>query len=125
MTIRWTFTDTATNETYTLPINPNTMSPVGARVSLKRVRGIYGVVSTRQVPTQTEFSFGGVINTQAHYDALLTWVAKTVAVIVTDHLGRSFRVYLDSFVPTDRSPRPSLRTRWTYTVKATLLEGPL
>jgi hypothetical protein len=125
VTTRWTFQDTATGETYTVPINPNAMSPLGKRGTLKRTRGIYGVVTTRQVPSQVEYSFGGVIRSQDHYDALLTWVAKTVPVIITDHLGRRCRVYLTSFEPQDRSVTPKAPTRWTYTVKGTLLGGPL
>jgi hypothetical protein len=124
-TTRWVLTDTVTAETWTMPINPDSMSsPLQGR-TLKfgygyrldpRVRAFSG----QREPVEWEWS--GVIRSKSHYDALVAWAEKSVAVDVTDHLGRTFRVFLTEFNPTDRRPTPRVSWRLRYAMKALILE---
>lgn len=119
---RWILHDPVTNESWTMPINPDSMTAFGKQRTLKHVRYRYGTTSTQQVPGELELDWSGVIRSQVHYDTLLTWAAKTNAILVTDHVGRRFRVYITDFQPTDRAPIPRAPKRWRYTMKAKLLE---
>jgi len=124
-TTRWVLRDTATDETWTMPINPDSMSSPfqgrafkfgrGTRLD-QRVRAFSG---SRE---PVEWEWGGVIRSKSHYDRLTQWAEKSVAVDVTDHLGRTFRVFITEFTPTDRRPTPRVSWRLRYTVKALILE---
>lgn len=126
-TVRWIFTDPVAVEAWTVPINPDSMS-----ASLKSRKAKFGNgfrrdtrVRTFVVPPDPKvFTFGGVIRTQAHYDGLEAWSKKTNAIIVTDHLGRDWRIVPTSFEPTDRKPTATVAWRLRYTFRATLLGGP-
>lgn len=124
-TVRWTLRDTATNETWTMPINPDSMSsPFPAR-TLKFGNGWRGdqrvrAFSGSRAPVAWEW--GGVIRSKTHYDRLTEWAEKSVAVDVTDHLGRTFRVVIEEFNPADRRPTPRVSWRLRYTMKALILE---
>jgi len=122
MTQRWTFHDPITSETFTFAINPNAMTGIGEQRTLTHSRNRYGVTSTEGTKRERELTFSGVVRSQAFYDSLVEWVDKRNAVIVTDHVGRQFRVYLTEFIPTDRSPIPRAPKRWRYTIKSKLLE---
>lgn len=106
-TVRWTLTEKATGETWTMPLNPNSMtglpqlkqfttagwSPQGSN----RLR-------TFQAPTSAErLEWSGVILTDSHHQDLRTWSAKPGVIVVTDHLQRSFEVIIQAFVP-DQKP---------------------
>lgn len=129
MTQRWVFFDAVANETWTVPINPNSMTPVD-RTKPRNLRHSHGWAKDQRVrtfvgkPPAIEWGFGGVIRTKAHYDELVRWTEKTNAITITDHIDRVFLVYLTQFDPTDRKPTPRVPWRLTYTVKATLLEMP-
>lgn len=125
MTTRWVLLDTVTAATWTMPLNPDSMSSPFPRRNLKfshgwradqRVRAFSGA----REPIEWEWS--GVIRSKSHYDSLVEWAEKSVAVDVTDHLGRTFRVFLTEFNPLDRRPTPRVEWRLRYTMKALILE---
>ena len=127
-TNRWVLHDPVTNASWTMPINPDSMdrsAPSRSMTNHRSVRTDRRVRTFVGAPGERNWSWGGVIRTKAHYDALLEWAEKRYAVEVTDHLGLTFRVYIDSFEPTDR--RPNIHTPWRlrYTMTAKILEGPL
>lgn len=124
-TVRWTLRDTATLVLWTMPINPDSMSSIHPRRNLRfgygtrtdpRIRAFSG----SREPIDWEWS--GVIRSKSHYDQLVLWAEKSVAVDVTDHLGRTFRVFITEFNPTDRKPTPTVPWRLRYTMKALILE---
>lgn len=128
-TVRWVFTDAVADEAWVVPINPDSMTPFDV-VKPRPMRHGNGFRRDRRIrtfvekPTTMEWSFGGVIRTEAHYNEMLRWVKKTNDVTIVDHTGQTFRVYLTDFEPEDR--KPTRRTSWRlrYTVKAVLLEVP-
>lgn len=124
LTVRWQLIDPMTDESYVMPINPDSMGPLSKKArTLTHGRGPYGVTSLQQTPKELSFDWGGAIRSQAHYDALLAWASKSNAVIVTDHVGRQFRIFITDFQPTDRTPIPRAPKRWRYTMKSKLLEA--
>ena len=125
-TIRWTFTEVETDETYTLPLNPDAMtSPYTDRVFEysygTRYQGSQLLHTVRRPDRPKDWEFSGVIRDQAHHDALVTWVRKPGLIHVEDHLGRVFEVMLTAFEPTDRKPTAHVPWRLRYTMKALLL----
>ena len=123
---RWTFVDTVTSETWTVPINPDSMSSPFPTRQFVHAKGFAGGLNRTRTflakPQATVIEFGGVIRTKAHHDALEAWARKTVPIELTDHLARSWRVYVTEFIPTDR--RPTARTPWRlrYSMKVDFLE---
>lgn len=125
MTTRWTFTEVETGETYTMPINPDSMSSpfhdrqlvttYGSRAGGDRLRTI-----ERPAPAK-EWEFGGVIRTQAHHDDLADWAKKPGLVNVADHLGRTFQVVFTDFQAEERKPTPQTPWRLRYTMSALVL----
>lgn len=125
-TVRWTFTDMDTGESYTVPINPNNSSdPEGPARNLTYAYGVAAgqerVRTIERPPDINTWQFGGVIYTKEHYDALASWARKTGLVHISDHLGRTFEVIMQTFEPTDRRPRPNRMWNLTYTMRAMVL----
>lgn len=124
-TVRWVLRDTVTDATWTMPINPDAMtSPFDRRV-FKFARGWRkdNRVRTFMTPsTPAEWEWSGVIRSKDHYDRLVEWAEKSVAVDVTDHLGRTFRVFITDFEPTDRRPTPRTPWRLRYAMKSRVME---
>lgn len=123
MTVRWVLHDVATDESWTMPINPDSMSsPLSKRVLRVTTGQIGGRKRVFQTPPQPqEWEWSGVIRTKAHYDALVDWAKRSVEVDVTDHLERTFRVFINAFVPEERPPTPQTPWRGRYTMKTTIL----
>lgn len=124
-TVRWILHDPVADETWTMPINPDSGSEFPYRRTFAAGTGWRKDDRVRlfeQKPRGEEFNWSGVIRTQAHYDALLAWASKSNAVTLTDHIGRQLRIYITSFEPVDRKPTRRLSTRWRYTMKSILLE---
>lgn len=104
--VRWTLTEKGTATSWVMPLNPNTMS------ALPKNRSLTSVSSPKQDRPRTfqgrmpatEFTWGGVILTQSHYDNLVLWSQKPGVIVVTDHLGRSFEVIISKFLP-EQEPR--------------------
>lgn len=127
MTQRWTFEDVAADETWVMPINPNTASSPFAARNISTVAGSdpsAGLGRTRmfeQPPTLASWQFGGLLRSKAHHDELLRWVKKDREVLVTDHLGRTFAVLFQGVSTTDQRPRGGNDWRMTYDVTALVL----
>ena len=124
-TQRWVLTEVDTGDTWTMPINPDSMtSPVLERSMTTTYGSNVGTARLRTFVTPSralDWSWSGVIRTKAHHDALEAWSRKPGKVRVTDHLGRTFEVMLQGFEPTDRKPTPTTPWRLRYTMKTLLL----
>lgn len=109
-----------------MPINPDQMSsPHQARqlqTSYGGTRSSVDRFSSFETPMDAkEWSWSGVIRTKEHYDKLEEWAKKSGKVRVTDHLGRTFEVFIQSFDPEDRKPNANVSWRLRYTMTALLL----
>jgi len=120
--VRWIFQDLETNETYQVELNPNEMSSYMfskgfdfAHYGTGRVRG----VQSRREPV--DLTFGGVVRTKSHHDALIEWQQKPGKVRVTDHLGRTFEMMIRSLDMLDRRPTGTNSWRFRYTFNCLLL----
>lgn len=124
-TRRWVFTEVDTGATYTVPINPDSMSSpfhdrevttaYGSRTGSDRLRTFESPAIAK------EWEFGGAIRTKEHHDALDAWAKKPGLINVTDHLGRTFQLVFQAFEATDRSPTPSTPWRLRYSMNALIL----
>lgn len=121
---KWTFTDPVTSAGYTFIINPseggspsyekniqyqNTAAPDGKVLSFEG----------RDNPKRLEFS--GVLFTEAEYDAFVEWWDKRYQVVITDDLGRTFTILIESFVP---KRERAVHSPWkhSYDVIATIVD---
>lgn len=123
-TARWTLFDEDTSETLTLTINPNVMDafPHDRQLVTAFTSSDPERQRTFQTPTVPgNYSWGGSIRTQAQYALLRAWVRRSGVILVTDHMGRSFRVVMRSFKP-DRKHRKPGDYRMKYTVNAQWIE---
>lgn len=122
--VRWTFFDPTDSSSYTFEVNPNRMtSPypdLGTDLGAQSpVTGQYRVFRGPVLPH--EWTFGGVIRTATHHDALKLWVGKTDFIHVTDHFGRTFQVLFKEFAPKEQLPTATNANRYEYDVKALVL----
>jgi hypothetical protein len=126
--VRWHFTDPVTDEEWTVPRNPNTMTsphPVKSRQTMPAPPGAPSAINiaTQQAPVVPfEWTFGGDIRTEEHYDQLLAWSQKNRPILVTDHYGRTWRV-----IPVTldvEELRPTARNLWRLRYRfSTLMLG--
>jgi len=112
--IRWQFSDSTVPETWTVPFNPNVMSSPFRKTTKESMPGAINDGRPRALSTDTpvEWTFGGVMRTQFHYDEMLRWVQKPNEVQITDHLSRTFVVLLTQLEITDVHAKNL--TKWTY-----------
>lgn len=117
--IRWILTDPVTLATWTMPINPDQMTSPHPRKDLTHTRGAgdADAVSMKAPAQPVDWSWSGVIRSQAHYDVLLVWARKTYPIKVTDHLGRTWLVVIKKFTPAERRPTAVTALRMRYTVQ--------
>lgn len=113
--VRWIFADDSGS--YTVPINPNQMSKLHFAKDLRTM----GNATLAAPKTPIEWTFGGVIRTEQHYQDLLLWSRKSAPITITDHYGRSIECILTKFEPQDRTPTPTVPWRYTYTMTALVL----
>lgn len=124
--MRWTLFDPATLTTYVMPINPDRMSSPHPRKKIDTAYGGRGGAGLGRIRTfmapadAVEWTFEGPIRTQAHHDALQTWSQKG-EVYVTDHLGRTWVVIMQTFVPDERKPTAATPWRLRYTMKCLVM----
>ncbi len=117
--VRWKFTDVRTGVAYVFEINPNEGgSPT---VSKQVATNVPMGPSRRAVFSEgrlsvTDMTFGGVIITQTHFEAMQQWALKRTLLQLDDDLGRTFQGVLSSFSPT-RSRRAF--NPWYHTYSAT------
>jgi len=120
--VRWQFRDMRTSEVYTVELNPNEMSnfrfPKELDFALYGGSRMRGSRATRQ---PQDWTFGGVVRTKTHHDALVDWHTRPGKVRITDHLGRTFEVMLRSLDLTDRRPSGDNTWRFKYTFNCLLL----
>lgn len=128
--IRWVFEDTETSESVRLPLNPKEMSsPFPARElafawTAHAEQGIGRArIFDRTRSTPVEWSFGGVILYKSHYDLLLDWAQRMNLLRVTDHLGRTFEIIIQSLDVRERQ-RTMATQEWRadYTMTCLLLK---
>ena len=124
---RWIFTDPIGATSYTFPINPNAMATLSP--SHQRSALVGGAFESRMRVLQADhkmngpfdWSFSGTINTQAHYDAMVTWLAKPNPINLTIHNGRVYNILLKEFKPVDKRSGKNNKTRWAYEMAATVV----
>jgi hypothetical protein len=116
---RWVFDDGA-GTTYTVPINPSTMSKIRASRSIttRVTTAVDGqsLFFEGQRPPQ-QITFGGTLLNKDHYMALDNWVYNTGRITITDHFLRVLSVVLLDF---DAQPKYSASIYWRhdYTITA-------
>lgn len=118
--MRWRFDDPTDNSFYVFEISAREGgSPSYAKqVSSKSTSGPGGAVIIAEGRDQPQdFTFSGTLLTQEHFDAMVTWFSKRHAVLLTDDLGREFRIYLTEFTPTRKRAAQAL-FKHDYTCKA-------
>lgn len=121
--VRWTFYDPLVPETYTFEINPKEGgTPVYKRNFAYRTTAAQDgrtiVFEGRDQPQQITWS--GIILTEAHLNAYITWYGKKNQIQLTDDLGRTFWIVIESFEP----KRTYSRNFWRheYSVTATIID---
>jgi len=125
--IRWVFHDpTGADPDYTVPINPNVMSSIYPKktMTMETTTAVNGKVLLWQGMTKpVEWSFGGEILDETHFENLRHWVYdKNYRIQITDHFGRVLKVVLESFEPT---PKRAINVYWRhqYTVTGILISA--
>lgn len=123
--IAWLWEDQTDGTVQKMPINPNEgASPTFAK-SLTKQRSVApgdqgNTLIFEGADQPTEFSFSGAILEQEHYEFLLKIWQKRHLVKLTDDLGRSFIIYLETFTP--KRVRSATRPwRHTYDVSAVVV----
>lgn len=124
MTTRWILSDPDTGDSWTMPINPDSALPVSTEIRAYSTASSNRDGHTRVFagkPRDNDWGWSGVIRTKAHYDQLLAWSERDTAITVTDHLGRTLRVFITKFDPTDRPPTGRVNWRLRYSISCKLL----
>lgn len=132
--VRWVLLDKRTGDTWTMYINPNEMTAPPALRTLNRVTPTrdsggqigtpYAVNRVMQFETSTTvqaWSWSGVILTEAHYNKLREWALRPGVIRVYDHLGRSFEVMIESYVPEEPAGRRLENWKMRYTMNVQFL----
>ena len=124
LTTRWTFYDPTLDETWTMPINPDSMGNPNQGKTLtfgRNARSGGRHTTIRQAPHPVDWEFGGVIRTREHHDALNEWAGRRRIIHITDHVHRKYEVLLTAFEVTERAPTRNVRWRLRYSMKGLLL----
>lgn len=121
--VRWRFDDPSTLESYTFSINPKAGgSPAYQKQFQYRNTSAQGgkvlVFQGRDEPQK--LTWDGTILDQASLDAHVTWFNKKNQIQVTDDLGRSFFIIIESFTP-KRERAASSPWKHSYTLNATIV----
>lgn len=121
MTTRWTFT--TTGDSMTLEVNPFEMNDSQGGAAVREYsRTLAGDFVASSSPSElVEWAWTGNTYTQAQYQSLDAWARKQTPVQITTHLGRTYRVYMKSFEPEDRTPTQTKPWRHRYTMRAMVL----
>lgn len=118
--VRWTFTDTVTSETVTLPFNPNKMTSffTDNATATAATSPIDGLVRARRVKSPPkDASFGGFIRSSTQHDLMLDWGGRSSLMVVTDHLGRSWHMRFVSCEMIERKPTALKPWKFEYTMR--------
>lgn len=120
---RWKIALLDNSQSYTFGISPNDQdSPVLARPVTWDFNPTLGFSGKRAGKLPKQWSFSGVLRSQAQYEALRLWVGKRVKVRLTDDRGDTFIVRLLEFEPTQQAAARNVNApyRMTYTVRCLL-----
>lgn len=125
---RWILFDPDTDEVFTFRDNPNKMtSPLGPRSltiyptpplynpAVEARGGMARVIEGNREPY--EWSFSGKIRHQIDHDDLMYWSRKLNRLLLTDHLGRTWKVRVLHFDPVELHPTARIDWRFTYDMK--------
>lgn len=122
MTVRWQFEDMLTSEVYTVELNPKEADTFRFAKSFEfSLEGGDRVRSMRQPRQPISWNFGGVVRSETHHDALISWQKRPGKVRVTDHLGRTFEVMMQGLDLQDRRPAGNDTWRFRYTFSCLIL----
>lgn len=124
--LRWTFEDPSAAEFYTVPLNPNEMTPPHPEraITSEGTTAVGGTVLVWEGNTPAfTWTFSGRILYKDHYDQLKYWSEKQVRIFVTDHFGRRFTVVPKSFQPKVKRAR---KWNWShdYSWSCLVVAGP-
>lgn len=125
MSVKWTFVDSVTSETYTHEINPlsGAAPHYQKNITYASCTAPGGKTLIMEgVDKPIELNWSGTIITQEQYDAYVLWFQKRRQIQVTDDLGRTFMVYITGFSPT--RVKSSNFWKHTYELTATVLDWP-
>lgn len=119
--IPWRWEDVIDGTVQFMPINPNDgASPKYQKNLTKNTTTAPGstgtVIISEGADTPPQFDFSGDIVTQEHYDFIYNAWAKRHPVRLTDDLGRTFVIYMESFSP---SRKLSRTYPWRHSYDAT------
>lgn len=124
--VRWRFDDPVALSGYEFEINPS----AGGSPSYQRnftyaetsaPDGKSLVFEGRQPAQHIEFS--GRLLSESQFNAFVTWWEKQYQIEITDDLGRTFSVIIESFNPT-RVRRRSNQWVHDYQVRAVIIDWP-
>lgn len=123
---RWVLTDPYASETYTFPKNPSTMGSIhpSKNVTVRNTTAVDGrALLFEGNPELTEWEFSGTFHSKDHYEALVAWSEKRNRLLLTDHFGRTFSIYL---IRLEATPENKMNARWfhRYTMRALILSPP-
>lgn len=122
---RWKLELLSGGEFYEFEINPNAQDNPHPTRSIKwDFHPTLGFSGTRQGRSPHDWSFSGVLRSQAQYDALLLWVGKKVKVRLTDDLGNKRIIRLLEFSPQQTAGARSRHAPWrmTYTMRCLIFD---
>jgi hypothetical protein len=122
--IGWIWEDATDGTTMVMPINPNDgASPAYQKNLTKKTTSAGRTLIQEGAPSPQQFDFSGVLLTKAHYDFVLNLWRKRHPLRLTDDLGRTFTVYLESFTPHRKPSRAGYPWKHDYQATAVILEG--
>lgn len=124
--VAWTLTSTdASPETYSFEVNPKTdagsFSITKSQNYIESAGPNGQTLIHERVDDPIKVSYSGVLLTELQYDALVTWAAKEDPVILTDDLGQSSSILIDSLEFT-RAPRRHYPWRHEFTLTGFVME---
>jgi hypothetical protein len=100
MVVRWTLQDLSTLETYQFPVNPREDDTPGWEKNFQYTNTSAPdgrVIVTEGRDNVRRGGFSGIIYTEGQYNALYSWWDKRNQLQLTDDLGRSHKIILESF----------------------------
>ena len=124
MRVGWIFYDPVEDETYVWDVNPNEGGSPAIEKSLSEIKptGSDGKTLFYQgVNESQKLEFSGIILSESQYDTMVEWTNKNRQLLLTDDLGREFRVIVTRFVP-QRQRRARNRYYHTYSMTCLVME---
>lgn len=124
MTHRWTLHDQDANETWTMTLNPNEYDDIPSTRPLSRAfatRATSRLRSFQNSQTAQDWQWRGIILNKQHYDKLLEWSRRSGKITVTTHLGQSFEIMMQSFVPQEPAKKAPNNWKMKYTMNVKFL----